>query len=679
MSNPQYFHFTLGPVQSFVAQARRTRDFWAGSFILSWLSGVAMQEVIAQCGGDREAILFPKAEPDFLDWLADENTTTRGTKPPTQGSIPNRFKAVVGAGFKPEHVAAAVNIAWQALADEVYRNDLAKLKLSDVQHEKTREIWEQQIAACWEITWAMTDDETDSAILDQSKNWRSHVLPREPGVKCMMMADWQELSGVPRPSAKGLSAFWESLRESGAKAIGSDLREREYLCAIAFVKRRFPHSFQKIGAVDTEQAEPVSMPGGWQLRGWDVGSGRPSVAYMAAVPWLENVIKHANHSQQMEGMMSEFHHSAHDLTKEYGEWASDIACIRKAMLGRQRDRKNQKWRALNGEVFFESELENPNNFPGEKKRAQAADTLAKLKILQRNIQSKAAPFYAVLMMDGDKLGEQMSEVKKQRIISDGLQEFTGQVPGIIREHDGFLVYAGGDDVLAVLPMTTALQCALAVRECYESIFAEVKKAECEQRIATSISAAIEFAHIHMPLTKVLRDAHSLLDDVAKDRCGRDALAVRVWKPGGKALEWALPWQQACEQVAGKNQLVLHRLCDYLSGDDPHNQFSNGFFYKIRERLELFNPVSRPDPCGKKKKPVAGSEFEFNHAVQLMAAEYVNSVLFSAKSGGNTKEQQLQHAKNVVGLLLRQCHDPASGLYNADGALLVRFLVHKGVL
>ncbi len=25
--NPQYFHFTLGPVQGFVAQARRTRDF----------------------------------------------------------------------------------------------------------------------------------------------------------------------------------------------------------------------------------------------------------------------------------------------------------------------------------------------------------------------------------------------------------------------------------------------------------------------------------------------------------------------------------------------------------------------------------------------------------------------------------------------------------------------------
>jgi len=38
-------HFALGPVQGFVAQARRTRDLWSGSFILSYLSGCAMNAV----------------------------------------------------------------------------------------------------------------------------------------------------------------------------------------------------------------------------------------------------------------------------------------------------------------------------------------------------------------------------------------------------------------------------------------------------------------------------------------------------------------------------------------------------------------------------------------------------------------------------------------------------------
>ena len=65
MSEQKHFQFTLGPVQGFVAQARRTRDFWAGSFILSWLSGVAMRAVQAQDG----TIIFPVPGQDYLSWI----------------------------------------------------------------------------------------------------------------------------------------------------------------------------------------------------------------------------------------------------------------------------------------------------------------------------------------------------------------------------------------------------------------------------------------------------------------------------------------------------------------------------------------------------------------------------------------------------------------------------------
>lgn len=43
-------HFTIGPVQSFVAQSRRTRDLLTSSFLLSYLSGVAMVYVL-EAGG----------------------------------------------------------------------------------------------------------------------------------------------------------------------------------------------------------------------------------------------------------------------------------------------------------------------------------------------------------------------------------------------------------------------------------------------------------------------------------------------------------------------------------------------------------------------------------------------------------------------------------------------------
>ncbi|OIP41959.1 hypothetical protein AUJ95_02410 [Candidatus Desantisbacteria bacterium CG2_30_40_21] len=58
----QYFHFTIGHVQGFVSQARRTRDFWAGSFILSWLSAKAMLAVKKQ----GEEILFPLPDDNYL-------------------------------------------------------------------------------------------------------------------------------------------------------------------------------------------------------------------------------------------------------------------------------------------------------------------------------------------------------------------------------------------------------------------------------------------------------------------------------------------------------------------------------------------------------------------------------------------------------------------------------------
>ena len=76
----QYFHLTIGPVQAFVAQARRTRDFWAGSFVLSFLSSVAMSAVRQQ-GGE---IQFPVPDNNYLSWL--EGTNKPNAPKPLQGS-----------------------------------------------------------------------------------------------------------------------------------------------------------------------------------------------------------------------------------------------------------------------------------------------------------------------------------------------------------------------------------------------------------------------------------------------------------------------------------------------------------------------------------------------------------------------------------------------------------------
>lgn len=59
--NNYLFSLTLGPVQSFIAQARKTQDLYAGSRILSDLIGFAMNEVNASFG-EKAELIFPYQE-----------------------------------------------------------------------------------------------------------------------------------------------------------------------------------------------------------------------------------------------------------------------------------------------------------------------------------------------------------------------------------------------------------------------------------------------------------------------------------------------------------------------------------------------------------------------------------------------------------------------------------------
>lgn len=665
MTTERYFHFTLGPVQAFVAQARRTRDFWAGSFVLSWLSAVAMKTV-QKLAGDEDCIEFPIPDIDFLN--AIEKGAEKG-KEPKQGNIPNRFMARVPESFKIEQareVERAVQTAWKAVADKVWTMDFAG-HLSGEQLTKTDMIWKRQIPAFWDMQWIFTESKADTGALDRRKNWRSHALPEEGGVKCGMMDGWQELSGVHKPNKNLSKVFWENLRAKATHGIRSDLRPEEELCAIAYVKRRFVRCFEEI---------TMPLPGGWVAHGWKLPPAQPSTYYLAAAPWLAQVIEHADPSAIVD-----FYKAARDLDVERGEWNNEVHCVKEARKSyghRLRKLEDGKYFAsLDGAVFFEHALENEDLFPSRDKVPAVRDAL---KALSRS--SKAAnldppsPFYAVLLMDGDSLGKHMSDEDKQPVISKALQQFTLDAATIVQRQSGFLVYAGGDDVLAVLPLEFALPCALELRKAYTRHFDEAKKSPGfpdDKDFTATLSGAVEFAHVKMPLGRVLADAHHLLVKVAKDATGRDAIACRVWKPGGQAMQWSMPWEIAAK--AGAVQ-VVELSKEFQRRDTDGTPMANGFFYRIRERLELLNP----DPRDPKATPVLPPA----QARSLMAMEYLNSGL--AEKGLKQAD-----AEDRIAPLLEQCRPHVrkvdvqgeaslidSHRHTVDGALLVRFLAQKGV-
>lgn len=646
----QVFQFTIGPVQGFVSQARRTRDFWAGSFLLSWLSGVAMAEIERQ-GGE---INFPVPPPAYLDWI---KKGSGAGQPPRQGSIPNRFKAVeaqVPAHFDGALVAQCVREAWFALAEHVWQSDRLADLVVPTSLKATRHIWERQHRDFWDISWLVCADDADASLMDQRKNWRIHHSAAEPGVKCMVMDGWQELSGSERPGQEG-DAFWRELRKNKT----TDLGPKEQLCALAYVKRRFARHFGSFAA---------TLSSGLRVHGWPLETGMPSVSYMAAVHWLEQVVK-ASSEEDAWRLLG----AARKVIPNQDEWDTQIRCL-KAAVGGEWGSDNTKRRllSLDASVFFEHVQNDPKaNDLDERAIQNLQSEMRRFREAHPQVAANPTPFYAILLMDGDSLGSHMANKANQKPISEALNAFTGAVPEMVSQHNGMLIYAGGDDVLAVLPLEDALGCAAAVRRCYLKSFEG-------SGIPTTISAAIEFAHVKMPLGKVLADAHQLLDDVAKDGAGRDALAVRVWKTGRMTLQWAQPWKVALNDVGG---LVVEQMAEAFVARDGAmghvGAFSNKFFFKIRERFDLLNPAE--DAVG----PVLSED----DAVDLLAVDYVNS-------GDNRNKVTLAEAKTTIKPLLAQCRAvprqikdgkecpqgvlPQIVKIEVDGALLVRFLAQKGV-
>jgi CRISPR-associated protein Cmr2 len=646
-----YFHFTLGPVQGFVAQARRTRDFWAGSFLLSWLSGVAMATTESLCG----EIEFPVPAEGYLDWIRGHG---QGSEGPRIGAIPNRFMAKVPETFQGEAIAQAVRNAWWALAEEVWRHDGLE------NHGASRDVWERQHRHFWDISWVLTDGPEESSALDCRKNWRVHLAPEEPGVKCHLMEGWQELSGIvpmDGDSNGKRRKFWDNLRNAG-NGSGSDLNEGEMLCAIAYVKRRFVRVFEKF-----QPAIGLGEAGTLTLRGWKLNHSMPSVAYMAAVHWLEALVKNAN-----PGELRTLHDLAHAAGAHRDEWDTRIRCLEEALPKQgERDRKEARETiALDGNIFFDYVLEAPHRYGYKGQEAnRVRDWLKSFWDSRAAVQpSPLSPFYAVLMMDGDSLGAHMSKPGNQKPIADALNEFTERVRGIVEGHNGMLIYAGGDDVLALLPLEDALNCAAELRGDYRAAFAGHIPEGCEKPIPTTLSGAVIFAHVKTALGEVLRQAHLVLDEIAKDGAGRDAIAIRVLKPGGEHLTWAQPWDVA---LSPEGKLILTDIADRFGkpAEAGAGEFSSKFFYKMRQRFEVLKGM-QPD------------EVE-----SLLAADYLASEPPGRESG--QASMKMDDAKRIIGPLLEQCRpvrrDPDQPKdqwrreeAQADATLLVRFLATKGV-
>ncbi|WP_053959475.1 Cas10/Cmr2 second palm domain-containing protein [Sulfobacillus thermosulfidooxidans] len=512
-------HFSLGPVQSFVSQARRTRDLWAGSFLLSYLTGHAMNAIISH-GSEIEFPIVTDFSANISDPLL-RSIHDHVETGPYIGSLPNRFVALVPDSFQPLWCLEAIHNQWNTLANTVWTHFIEPVSNLG---QDTQTIWTEQITNFWEITWVI-GEEPD--LLDRRKNWRSQTYPVQGGRKCSMMPQWQEISGhVTNPQAR--ETFWHALRQTISRHVGIlDLQEGEELSAIALVKRLFPYIAK-------------------EAIGWSVPLSYRSTVDLAAATWVYKQCK-----------------SQPAVCEAYAREGKPLVRRNKVLPASweqlaQEQPSLKSFMKMDANSWYPNTLLNDRLWDDNDSRTLRAHLANKLK----EFKSSPDTYFAILLMDGDHLGR-LLRTFPPRDVSAALKEFTERVPEIVQNHEGELIYAGGDDVLALFPVENSLTASVALREHYARVMKGMG----------TISAAIVYGYYHAPLTELIHYAHYVLDHIAKDENGRDSLALAVMTSGGPSSTWATKWDVL--QFSSLNRL------EYLA-TQVQKRMSSQFLFKISE-------------------------------------------------------------------------------------------------
>lgn len=140
------------------------------------------------------------------------------------------------------------------------------------------------------------------------------------------------------------------------------------------------------------------------------------------------------------------------------------------------------------------------------------------------------PYFAILVADGDRMGELISrqeDPEAHRRLSQTLDTFAQKARKIVQKYHGFMVYSGGDDVLAFLPVNQAIACAQDLSE------------EFRHQVRGTLSAGLAVVHYREPLSISLENAREA--EKAAKNGGRDALAVALHTRGGAPITVVRKW------------------------------------------------------------------------------------------------------------------------------------------
>lgn len=468
---------SLGPVQDFIASARRFRDLWYGSWLLANLAREAAK-ALNHLGAQ---LIFPAPKPGQLD-------DHEGFSPA------NKLVALVN---QPAAAASAARSAAQdflmAQLDEVLAH-LAKLPSDGIMVDGATA--KEQVAEWLEVQWASVPMAGNYA---EARRQAEALLAARKNTRQFDAITWNQGAVGARPKSsldgqrESVLTLSDGLKAQPERLAQWGLRAGEELCGLGLLKR--------FGKHDVAEAKV------------------PSTSHMAAV-----------------GSAARAHPDK--AAAAFDAYLETLEALAGGQLGRARRSVSGPYGLgrLNGAALFPERLEELG-LP-KSKLAQATEALQ--KAWSESQMKQPSPYYALLLGDGDRMGlaiDALDAPEKHQAFSQKLESFAEQARGIVAKHLGTTVYAGGDDVMAMLPLHQALAAARALAQAFETALAEYPTPQGSPTFSVGLAVVHHLEPLGDALT-VLRQAESQ----AKGH-GRNALCLTVDKRSGSPSSVVAHWNE----------------------------------------------------------------------------------------------------------------------------------------
>jgi CRISPR-associated protein Cmr2 len=498
------FSLQLGPVQGFIASARRSRDLWFGSKVLSELAR-AGAKIIADKKG-KDSLIFPS--PDQANLFASSNAP----------DVANKILAFIQhtpVDWKQDAKALGKEVkeAVQKRLEELYKDAFTRIKGSFDQPTA-----EKQLNDLLEVYWAAVElndlaqygreRKRVEALLEARKTTRDFKPVSWGSSAYKSSLDGQRESVIRDVQTNGKKT--QDLSEDDLyKSYGT--RSGELLCGVGFFKRH---------------GERQNAP------------GFCSTSHMAAMPLFERMEKIDVPARDKERAVQSF--------TRYLEYVGEDRLEKTSMPS------HSVFDKYDGRILYKERLD---EFVSLGSRANAQSELSTfLGVIAGGAQPN--PYYAFVLADGDRMGaafdllsKESNSMEKHRLLSASLGDFADEVRRIVKEQRGCLVYAGGDDVMAYVPLHRVLECTKQLKDAFNKI---IKKFEQDSGVAfvregknkncPTLSAGVLVVHHLEPLSDALEWLRHT-EKAAKNQFGRNALAVTLAKRGGVSTTIGGQWDE----------------------------------------------------------------------------------------------------------------------------------------